>query len=449
LTAWLHIVGVGEAGVGALPTAMRRIIGFAETIVGPARLLAELQPVLEESGEPVDAELVSRSSFDAVSRALLGMPETEAVEPQGGDGPALLEWQTPIEAMIEQVKRLRDSPTVILATGDPMWFGIGATLARHLRPDEFAIHPHPSAFQLAAARQRWPLQHLAAISLHGRAVENLHLHVFPGSRVLALTSDATTAGQVAELLMARGYGPSRLTALEQLDGPDERSISATAEEFDADAIGDFYVLAIECVASAGAPLLPTVPGLPDDAFKSDGQLTKRDVRAMTLAKLAPYPGALLWDVGAGCGSIGIEWMRAARDSRAIAFERKEERLQMIAVNAATLGVPGLQVESGEAPAILGGMPAPDAVFLGGALGDDAVFEACWAALRPGGRLVANAVTLDGEQALYARQSRLGGELARIEVSVLDSVGDHRVLRPRMAVTQWLVEKPLQALALVP
>jgi len=201
------------------------------------------------------------------------------------------------------------------------------------------------------------------------------------------------------------------------------------------------VLAVDCVADVGAELLPPVAGLPDDAFISDGQLTKREVRAATIAKLAPFPGALLWDVGAGCGSVGIEWMRAARDAKAIAFERDANRRSMIAANAKALGTPGLQIVGGEAPASLTTQPSPDAIFLGGDVADAALFDGCWSALKPGGRLVANAVTLDGEAALYARHAALGGELARIEVSVLDTIGDQRVMRPRMAVTQWLVIKP--------
>ena len=184
-----------------------------------------------------------------------------------------------------------------------------------------------------------------------------------------------------------------------------------------------------------------MPGLPDEAFVSDGQLTKREVRAATLARLAPYPGALLWDVGAGCGSVAIEWLRAARNVRAIAFERDPARREMIARNALALGAPTLAIVPGDAPASLAGQPAPDAVFLGGDVGNRALFDACWLALRSGGRLVANAVTVDGEQELYARHAGLGGELVRIDVAVLDRIGDHRVLRPRMAVTQWAVTRP--------
>jgi precorrin-6Y C5,15-methyltransferase (decarboxylating) len=389
VTHWLEVIGAGEGELPAIPAG--------RTVLGPKRLKDRV--------------------------------------------PHLVEWEQPtLDAMLAQIVAQRGKPTIVLASGDPMWFGIGATLARHLALDEFRVSPGPSSFQLVAARLRWPLQHVTTLSIHGRPVELLHPHITPGNRILALTSDATSAPHVARLLVERGYGRSVLTVLESLGGEAEVVASAEALGFQLE-IGDLYVLAIDCAADPGAPLLVPVPGLPDDVFVSDGQLTKREVRAATLGKLQPYPGALLWDVGAGCGSIGIEWMRAARDARAIAFEREGERLQMIAVNADRLGVPGLQIENGDAPDSVLGMPAPDAIFLGGDVDNETLFHACWTALRRGGRLVANAVTLEAEQALYARQARLGGELCRIEVSVLDTLGEHRALRPRMAVTQWAVTKP--------
>lgn len=389
MTPWLTIIGVGEGELPALPAA--------ERILGPARFKGRV--------------------------------------------PGLAEWRAPtLDAMLAQIFAARGTPTVVLASGDPLWFGIGATLATRLAPGEFRVEPVPSSFQLAAARLRWPLQHVATLSLHGRPVELLHTHVLPGNRILALTGDAGTARRVAELLVARGYGRSVLTVLETLGGAAERIQTAEARDFALD-IGDFYVLAIDCVADPGAPLLSPGPGLPDDAFVSDGQLTKREVRVATLARLAPYPGALLWDVGAGCGSVSIEWLRSARDARAIAFERDTARCDMIATNARALGVPGLAIVTGEAPACLSDQPAPDAVFLGGDVDNAALFEACWAALKPGGRLVANAVTLGGEAALLARQAALGGELVRLEVAVLASLGGQPVLRPRLPVTQWLGVKP--------
>lgn len=457
MTVWLHVIGVGEAGFLALPPATRTIVKFAENVIGPARFLGQLDFEMDEStGAPstaiAPADLVDKRGLEAVARALLDSDTSVAVAPQHMGVPNAemsnhIEWEGSLEKMLEQVERCRDTPTVILASGDPMWFGIGATLAKRFAPDEFEVHAHPSAFQLAAAAMRWPLQHVATISLHGRAPELIHPHVQPGARILALTSDGDTAYRVADMLVARGYGESMLTVLESLGGGEERISSIQAIDFADIAVGDFYVLAVDCVADPDADLLPAVPGLPDEAFVSDGQLTKREVRAVTVAKLAPVPGALLWDVGAGCGSVAIEWMRSARDASAIAFEREGERLQMIAVNANALGVPTLRIENGEAPESLVNMPSPDAIFLGGSVADDELFAPCWSALKPGGRLVANAVTLDAEAALYARQLRYGGELARIETSVLDTVGDHRVLRPRMAVLQWSVIKPAQALVL--
>jgi precorrin-6Y C5,15-methyltransferase (decarboxylating) len=392
---WLHIVGFGEGDLPPLPPSA--------TIIAPARAVARLR----KAG-------------------------------QGGD---LVEWRSmKLDAMLAQIMERRGTPTTLLASGDPLWFGFGATLARHLAPAEFAVTPHASSFQYAAARMRWPLQNVVTLSAHARPAEIIHPHITPANRILALTTDATTAPHVARLLADRGYGRSVLTVLENLGGPDERHHTAEARAFDL-AIGDFYVLAIECVADPGAPLLPPVPGLPDDIFVTDGQLTKREVRAATIARLAPYPGALLWDVGAGCGSIAIEWMRAARQAQAIAFEREGERLQMIAVNADRLGVPHLRIENGDAPDSLIGMPVPDAVFLGGAVASEPLFHACWTALRPGGRFVANAVTLDGEQALFERHARLGGDLVRIDIAALDTVGGHRALRPRLPVTQWAATKP--------
>lgn len=448
MTAWLHIVGVGEGGVGDLPASTRLLVSFAETVIGPARFLADLDPIIASHPHPelANPDLVQKRNLEAVARALLEQVDDDMPMDDVGDSRTLIEWQPPLENMISQVLALRHRPTVVLATGDPVWFGIGATLASELEADEFVIHSHASAFQLAAARLHWPLQHVAAISLHARPAEAIHPHILPGNRILALTADATTAHHVAEMLVARGYGQSVMTALENLGGPDERITDATAEAFDAGSIGDFYVLGVDCVADLSAPLLPPVAGLPDAAFVSDGQLTKRDARAATISRLAPFPGALLWDVGAGCGSVAIEWMRAARDARAIAFERRGERRQMIAANAAALGAPALRIEDGEAPASFAGMPAPDAVFLGGGIADEALFEACWAALKPGGILVANAVTLDGEAALFARQARLGGELVRIDVAQLDALGGQRVLRPRLPLTQWAVTRPGQWLA---
>ena len=230
------------------------------------------------------------------------------------------------------------------------------------------------------------------------------------------------------------------TVLENLGGAAERISSFPALAAGGQTIGDFYVLAIACTGAPNASHLSSVPGLPDSAFLSDGQITKRDVRATTLAKLAPYPGALLWDVGAGCGSVGIEWMRAARDAKTIAFEKHQDRLAFIEANRQALGTPALQIVAGDARHTIASAPSPDAIFLGGDVANRQLFDACWAALRPFGRLVANAVTLDAEKALIERQARYGGELTRVAISVLDQIGDERIFRPRLSVTQWFVTK---------
>ncbi|RUT28782.1 precorrin-6y C5,15-methyltransferase (decarboxylating) subunit CbiE [Arsenicitalea aurantiaca] len=402
MTAWLTIIGMGEGGSDTLPEATRRRIDAAPVLIGSRRFLSAL-------------------------------PQPEGQE--------RIAWSGPYGQMLGVLDARRGMPTVLLATGDPFWFGIGASLSARYGSEEFETLPAPSAYQLAASRLVWPLQNVTTLSLHGRPVEALHPHVLPGNRILALTADAATAGAVACLLLARGYGQSLMIALEAIGGPGERREAMRATEWDKAEIGDFYVLAIDCVADADAPLLPPIPGLPDGAFISDGQLTKREVRAATLARLAPYPGALLWDLGAGCGSIGIEWMRAAPGTRAIAFERETERLSMIARNAAALGVPALTIVPGDLPETLAGQDRPDAVFVGGGVGNPTLFERAWDALRPGGRLVANAVTLEGELELSRRQAELGGDLVRIDVSVLDRVGPHRVMRPRMAVTQFSTRKP--------
>ncbi len=312
MTHWLDIVGVSEAGVASLPAEPLALLEGAEVVIG-------------------------------VGRRLDGFKTS---------GKEIIQWDGNLTEMVEKIMQAQHKRTVLLASGDPNWFGIAATLSRRLSAEEFAIHPVPSSFQLAAARLHWPLQEVKTLSLHGRPVENLHPHILPQNRILALTGDRTTLPAIADLLAARGYGQSRLTVLETLGGADEKIRAFPAAAAREVEIGDFYVLAIDCVADADAPLLPPVSGLPDQAFVSDGQLTKREVRAATLAKLAPYPEALLWDVGAGCGSVGIEWMRAARGARAIAFERDEKRCGMIAANKAALGVPTLEIVEGEAPETL-------------------------------------------------------------------------------------------------
>ena len=331
-------------------------------------------------------------------------------------------------------------PVVVLATGDPMHFGVGATLASEFNNDEYVVLPALSSLSLAAARMGWALQHVTCLSLHGRPLELLYGALAPGARLLVLTSDGAAPAAIMRLLCEAGYGGSFVSVLENLGGLDEACHRMRAEDVGDDHYAALNIMAIECAIDKAAVYLPPLPGLPDSAFLHDGQLTKRDVRAATISALVPTPRQRLWDVGAGCGSIAIEWLRCAPGSQAIAFERHEKRLSLIRHNALRLGVPQLQVVDGIAPDCLQGQPGPDAVFLGGASSDTKVFEACWQALRPGGRLVANTVTLEGQAALAERHRVLGGELLHIAISYAKAVGRFRGLQPAMAVTQWRVVK---------
>jgi precorrin-6B C5,15-methyltransferase / cobalt-precorrin-6B C5,C15-methyltransferase len=324
---------------------------------------------------------------------------------------------------------------VVLASGDPMFYGIGATLVRLLGPARLRVLPHPSSVSLAAARLGWPLDDVDIVSLVGRPRELLHPLLQPGRRVLALTAQESAGADVRALLDARGFGGSPVTVLADLGGPGELIAPADGEPH-----SRLAILAIECRLDPAAAPLPRVPGLPDDAFEHDGQLTKRELRALALAALTPVPGQLLWDVGAGSGSIGIEWMRVHPASRAIAIEPRADRRERIARNAAALGVPGLSVVPGSAPDALAGLPVPDAVFIGGGVTADGVVRACWDALVPGGRLVANAVTLEGQAVLADWWQRLGGTLTRIGVERADELGSLTTWRPALPVVQWSIRK---------
>ena len=397
---WLSVIGVGDDGVSGLTPAARALVDNARIVVGAKRLL------------------------DGIST----------------EGREIHVWSSPLADTIERIKGWRGRAVAVLASGDPMHFGVGCTLANHIPFDEMRVVPAPSAFSLAAARLGWPLQEVECLSLHARPAELIVPLIAPNARILALTEGAKTVGEVAGLLCRRGFGPSRLIVLEHMGGAGERCVETSAEKVAGQPFAEFNLLAIECVAGPGAALLPRVPGLPDESFHHDGQITKREVRAVTLAALAPGPDALLWDVGAGSGSIAIEWMRAARGARAIAFERDAVRCALLAENALALGVPGLEIVAGEVPGTLAGRPAPDAVFLGGAVSDEAVFVTCWDALGSGGQLVANSVTLESEAALIAREEHHGGDLTRIDIAHLVPVGSKRALKARMSVLQWRAVK---------
>ncbi len=384
---WLTVIGIGEDGPAGLAPAARALVENAEVLVGGERHLGLVEAAAE--------------------RHL---------------------WPSPFSAARVLLEGLRGRPVVVLASGDPMWFGIGATLARWF-PGEIAVLPHPGAFSLAASRLAWPLAECLCLTVHGRPLESLSLHLQPGRRLLVLGEDGTSPGRIRALLAERGFAASRVVVLERLGGPGER-VGDTGEG----RTDDLVTIAVEVRADPGTRPLPLVPGLPDDAFIHDGQLTKREIRAVTLSALAPLPGQMLWDVGAGCGSVAIEWMRAG--GVAVALEPRPERCARIARNAAILGGPGLEVIGAAAPAGLPAEGTPDAIFVGGGISAPGLLAACWDRLAAGGRLVANAVTAEGEAALLAHHAAQGGTLTRLAVSRLAPVGGFQCWHPAMPVTQY-------------
>ena len=396
MTPWLTVVGMGDDGPHGLAPAARAVVEQARVVVGGQRHLD-----------------------------LLGPGERERIP-----------WPRPFSTLTETLDRLRGRAVCVLATGDPTCHGVGSILAERFGPDAVRILPAPSAFSLARARLGWASQRVETLSLHGRPVELVQPFVQPGARLLALSSNASTPAEVARLLCERGYGRSRLTVLSHLGGEAERTHRTTAESYRrGDEVADLNTLAIECVAEPDAPLVPRTPGLPDELYEHDGQLTKREVRAVTLAALAPVPGQLLWDIGAGCGSIGIEWMRTHPECRAIAVEPDTRRIELIAANSAALGTPGLEVVKGHAVPALEGLGAPDAIFVGGGITEPGLLDHCWAALAPGGRLVANVVSVEGESVLGDWQRARGGSLTRIDIARCEPLGRFRGWRPLMPVTQ--------------
>jgi precorrin-6Y C5,15-methyltransferase (decarboxylating) len=398
---WLSIIGIGEDGLASLSDAAKTLIAGAALVVGGQRHL------------------------DLVARAV--RCET-------------MVWPSPIQAGFPAILERRGQPVVVIATGDPFFYGIGSLLVRAVTSDEIVCLPGVSAFSLAAGRLGWALQDCALVTLHGRALERILPALQPRSRVLALSWDGTTPAQLAALLVRYGFGHTRMTICEAVGGPNERLRIVSACDFDLPDIIPLNLIALDIPDVAGARAIPRTPGLPDVWFEHDGQLTKRDIRAVTLSALAPRRGELLWDIGAGSGSIGIEWMLADPANRAIAIEQDRTRAGRIARNAASLGVPDLKIMQGAAPEALAGLPTPDAIFIGGGSTHDGVIDAAWGALPSGGRLVINGVTIETQAELTGRFKVLGGELTQIQISHADPVGGFHGMRPALPVTQWSVVK---------
>jgi precorrin-6Y C5,15-methyltransferase (decarboxylating) len=399
---WLSIIGIGEDGIEGVSPAARTLIAQAALVVGGSRHLS------------------------LVAGATTG--ET-------------LAWPSPPQAAFPAILARRGTVVCVVATGDPFFYGIGSLLVREIPAEEMICLPGASSFSLAASRLGWAVQDCALVTLHGRPLQRIIPHLQPRARILALSWDQTTPSRLAALLVGLGFADTRITVCEAMGGRRERLRSTTADAFALDGIDALNLVALELTAAAGGRVIPLAPGLPDAWFEHDGQLTKQDIRAVTLAALAPRQGEMLWDVGAGCGSVGIEWMLAGSSNRAVAIERHPVRAGRIARNAAALGVPDLTIVEGSAPDALQGLPRPDAVFIGGGATVSGTIEAAWTALPGGGRMVANGVTIETQAELIRRFKTLGGSLKTIQIAHADAVGGFNAMRPAMAVTQWSVVKP--------
>jgi precorrin-6Y C5,15-methyltransferase (decarboxylating) len=399
---WLTIIGIGEDGIDGLSPAARTVLHDAELVVGGRRHLTLAERLIRGERLP---------------------------------------WPNPLADAYPAILAARRRPVVVLASGDPFCHGIGTTLAAMIAPQEMRCFPGPSAFALARARLGWAAEATETISFCGRPLSSIAPLLQPGARLLALSADNATPAAIAAYLRERGFGASTLHVMEALGGPRERIRTTIAAEFALTDIHPLNLVALDLRAAPDARIIPLAGGLPDSLFEHDGQFSRREMRAVTLSSLAPRRGELLWDVGAGSGAIGIEWMLRHNANRAIAIEADPDRAARIARNAETLGVPGLRIVTGAAPDALAGLPAPDAVFLGGGAHRPGTIDAAWAALRPDGRLVANAVTVETEAVLLAARARLGGTLLRLSVERLDAVGAMHAYRPAMTVTQWLAVKP--------
>ena len=410
---WLRIIGIGEDGWDDLAADSKELLYEAEIVFGGERHMKMI--------------------------------------PEDWEGERIV-WPSPIRDAVTKIVSWRPAESgsgkivAVMASGDPLCYGIAAKLLRHLPIEEIWIKPALTTFSLICSRVGWSLPDVETLTIHGRPVEMLHPFVQPGAKLLVLNKDEGSPKQTAKLLNARGFGKSRITVLEHLGGIKERQFSGKADSWNHPEGATLNAMALECIPESNATILSRIPGLPDEAFFHDGQLTKREIRAVSLSRLMPVVDQVLWDVGAGCGSVAIEWMRTSPRCRAVAIEKSKSRLKLIKQNSQELGVPMLQIISGSAPEVLGDLPAPDAVFIGGGLSSGNLLETCWNALKPGGRLVANAVTLEGEQKLLqwqnknSRKSGASGDLTRLSISRAEKIGRFQGWKEIRSVIQLAVIK---------
>jgi len=402
---WLSIIGIGEKGIDDLTSDAQALIQSAEYVFGAPRHLSLAGSLIRGTARP---------------------------------------WRKPFDPTYADLLVHRGRSVCMLASGDPFQYGAGSSLAPYLDPAEAVTIPGISAFSLAAARLLWPLQQTTLLSFCGRPVAQIRRHLQRSARIVALSADSSTPAEVATLLVRLGFDHSRMHVLEVLGSAHERIRTTTAAEFDLEDVAPLNTLAIEVLDSPGARILPRVAGIPDDWFEHDGQITKREMRALTISALAPSQGDHLWDIGAGSGSVAIEWLLSDPTLSATAFERRADRAERISRNANTFGVTDLKLVVGEAPQVLADARPPDAVFIGGGLTTTGVIESAQSALKSGGRLVVNAVSLESEVVLIACYKHSGGTLARLSVSrvvPIEDSGQFSGWRPAMPITQWTWKKP--------
>ena len=398
---WITVIGIGEDGIESLNESSKSIIKHADTIIGGKRHLKMI---------PYNI-------------------------------PDQLEWLSPLVDTIPLIEKRRNKRVVILATGDPMHFGIAVTLQKYFNPDEMQVLPALSALTLACARLMWPIDKVKYISLHGRPSESVRSYFAPGHKLVILAHDSNTPKFVAEALCDSGYEKSKITVLENMSGKTERQTTELASKWNLTDISPLNTIAVDCIESVKSKRYFMGLGLRDRAFENDGQLTKREIRLLTLGALTPRPGALLWDIGAGSGSIGIEWLLINNGVKAIAIEKDTNRAERISNNAVALGVPHLKVVNDDALQIVHTLPPPDAIFIGGGIGAIGLVEACWDLLKPNGQLVANCVSIENERHLIEWHNRLGGDMTRINISRGSSAGAYKLWKSLTPVTQWAVKKP--------
>ena len=398
---WLTIIGIGDDGWNGLTRRQQDIITAAKYIFGGKRHLDFLPETLQAKLKP---------------------------------------WPTPFSEGVSEIIALKGQSIVALVSGDPMFFGAGVTLLRYLPVDEVLVLPHPSSFSLAAARLGWALQDVDCLSINGRPIRTVIGHLQPSSRLIILCENKDSPALLAKLLTEQGFGASKMIVMEHLGGEKEKIRTQNADTFHLDECENLVLVAVQCVADNCDAGYPCYAALADKNFLNDGQLTKQDIRAVTMAHLAPKWGEVLWDVGAGSGSISIEWLRATKGARAYAIEKNPERQDIISKNADHFGVIGLHLIKGEAPLCLSGLERPDAIFIGGGFTRPDLFDCCWQSLKSGGRLVVNAVTLETNAILQSEARKIGARLIHISLAEAEPLGNFHVWRGALPITMMIARK---------